>query len=877
MDQLARLTTALADRYTIEYELGAGGMATVYLAEDLKHHRKVAVKVLRPELAAVLGAARFVQEITTTANLQHPHILPLFDSGEADSFLFYVMPFIDGETLRDKLDRETQLGIDEAVKIATEVADALDYAHRHNVIHRDVKPENILLHDGRPLVADFGIALAVSAAAGGRMTETGLSLGTPHYMSPEQATAEKDLTHRSDIYSVGSMLYEMLTGQPPHVGASAQQIIMKIVTEEAAPVTEVRKSVPPNVAGAVAKALEKLPADRFDTGKAFAEALLDPAYRPGLVAGSELATDPVTDWRARMTVPLAIVAVLLLIVAVWGWLRPIPESTLFGRFEIPLQGSPSGGLAVSPDSRTIVYQGEDGQLMLRERGNLESRLVAGGLEGWSPFFSPDGASIGYLTGFPGSLVIVGIGGGTPRVIVADSATAYGGAWGTDGAIYYTSASGSLLRIPADGGTAQVLASPDTAAGHQWLAAPDLLPGEDAAIVTILGHDAPQIGVTDFATGSTTILSPGSFARFASPDYVLIGRGTGEVAALPFDPDRLAATGPEVLLGDRIHTTSAGYTMAFALAPNEELFYVGTGGSARPGTLVRVDLGGRSQPVDPGWSELFSGIAISPDGTQLAMGKFVEGRDEIWLKTLDQGPLSRLSAGGPLSYRPSWSPDGRSIIFSSDRGASNLVQVYRVSAMGGGDAELLYRTTASIDEAELSSDGQWLLYRTGAGGGRDIYAFQWETNDAPVAVAVTEFEEYSPTFSPNGRFVAYVSNESGRAEVYVRPFPDASAAKWPVSSRGGTEPRWSNGGRELFYRNGAGALVAVRLASGPAFAIAAEDVLFSTLEFMKVANHSGYEVLPDDDGFLFVHTGGERNGSIVMVQNWRSALGRPRGR
>ncbi len=213
----SKLSTALADRYKIERHLGEGGMATVYLAEDLKHKRKVAVKVLRPELAAVLGAERFVQEITTTANLQHPHILPLFDSGEADSFLYYVMPYIEGETLRDKLNRETQLGIDEAVKITTEVADALDYAHRNNVIHRDIKPENILLHDGRPMVADFGIALAVSAAAGGRMTETGLSLGTPHYMSPEQATADKDISARSDVYSLGSVLYEMLAGDPPRV------------------------------------------------------------------------------------------------------------------------------------------------------------------------------------------------------------------------------------------------------------------------------------------------------------------------------------------------------------------------------------------------------------------------------------------------------------------------------------------------------------------------------------------------------------------------------------------------------------------------------------------------------------------------------------
>src|SRR6185436_6867576 len=247
-DAVERLNTALADRYRIERQLGQGGMATVYLAEDIKHDRKVALKVLKPELAAVLGAERFVVEIKTTAGLQHPHILPLFDSGSADGFLYYVMPYIEGETLREKLNRETQFGVEEAVRITTQVADALDYAHRHGVIHRDIKPENILLHDGRPVVADFGIALAVSAAAGGRMTETGLSLGTPHYMSPEQATADKEITGRSDMYSLASVLYEMLAGEPPHSGGSAQQVIMKIIVEEARPVSVLRRSVPPNVA-----------------------------------------------------------------------------------------------------------------------------------------------------------------------------------------------------------------------------------------------------------------------------------------------------------------------------------------------------------------------------------------------------------------------------------------------------------------------------------------------------------------------------------------------------------------------------------------------------------------------------------------------------
>jgi len=322
-ETLMRLNTALADRYRIERELGQGGMATVYLAQDLRHDRKVALKVLKPELAAVLGAERFVVEIKTTASLQHPHILPLFDSGTADGFLYYVMPFIAGETLRAKLDRETQLGIEEAVRITTQVADALDYAHRQGVIHRDIKPENILLHDGRPMVADFGIALALSAAAGGRRTETGLSLGTPHYMSPEQATAEKEITARSDVYSLASVLYEMLTGSPPHTGASAQQIIMKIVTDEPRPVTELRKSVPPNVAAAVAQALEKLPADRFATAHAFAEALTSPGYATARMMPVGAAAHGGHPWiRDPRTIATMAVATVALIALAWTITRP---------------------------------------------------------------------------------------------------------------------------------------------------------------------------------------------------------------------------------------------------------------------------------------------------------------------------------------------------------------------------------------------------------------------------------------------------------------------------------------------------------------------------------------------------------------------------
>src|SRR4051812_10828418 len=267
------LAAALEGRYTIERLVGEGGMAKVYLARDVRHKRLVALKVLRPDLGAVVGVERFLAEIQVTANLQHPNLLPLFDSGAAGDLLFYVMPYVQGESLRARLDREKQLPVEEAVRLATAIAGALDYAHRQGVIHRDLKPENVLLQEGQPLVADFGIALAVSNAGGARITQTGLSLGTPHYMSPEQATGDRAIDGRTDIYSLGAMLYEMLAGDSPHLGSTAQAIIARVLTERPRSVRLSRPHVPANVDAAIERALEKLPADRFATAREFATAL----------------------------------------------------------------------------------------------------------------------------------------------------------------------------------------------------------------------------------------------------------------------------------------------------------------------------------------------------------------------------------------------------------------------------------------------------------------------------------------------------------------------------------------------------------------------------------------------------------------------------
>ena len=408
---LGRLQSALSDRYRLDREAGAGGMATVYLAEDVRHDRRVALKVLRPELAAVIGAERFLAEIKLTANLQHPHILPLFDSGEADGYLFYVMPFVEGETLRDRMTREKQLPVADALRITTEVASALDYAHRHGVVHRDIKPENILLHDGQALVADFGIALAASKASGARMTETGMSLGTPHYMSPEQAMGEREITARSDVYALGAVLYEMLTGDPPFTGSTAQAVVARVVTESPRPLVPQRHTIPPHVEAAVLTALEKLPADRFASAAEFAEALQDKTYRSTVVtAATAAAAGAQAHGRTgAMVYALAGLLVLAVAAALWGWFRPrpVPPLTQFSlglRTNQTLQAPLATGgarISLSRDGRSLVYSGpaEGGnRLWVRRFDQLDASPIAGTEGAGTPFFSPDGERVGFVKG-----------------------------------------------------------------------------------------------------------------------------------------------------------------------------------------------------------------------------------------------------------------------------------------------------------------------------------------------------------------------------------------------------------------------------------------------------------------------------------------------
>ena len=353
----SRLTAALTDRYRVERELGQGGMATVYLARDLRHQREVALKVLRPELAAVLGAERFLNEIRISAQLDHPHILTLIDSGADDTFLWYVLPYVRGESLRSRLTREMQLPVDDALQVTRQIAGALDYAHQRGVIHRDIKPENILLHEGEAVLADFGIALAVKEAGGNRLTETGLSLGTPQYMSPEQATGEQKLDARSDVYSLGAVLFEMLTGEPPHTGPTAHAVIAKLMTERPMRIRTVRDSVPEALDQAVAKVLSKVPADRYATAGAFAAAVTAASSVASTEAGAT-ATQALARRRVRAGGVAAGIVLFLLTLLVAR--RERPRNTPFAPQLVQLTTDGNARApALSPDGGRLAYLAHD--------------------------------------------------------------------------------------------------------------------------------------------------------------------------------------------------------------------------------------------------------------------------------------------------------------------------------------------------------------------------------------------------------------------------------------------------------------------------------------------------------------------------------------
>ena len=789
-----RLVAALADRYRIGSELGQGGMAAVYLAADLKHDRKVAVKVLKPELAAVLGAERFVQEIKTTAALSHPHILPLFDSGSADGFLFYVMPYIQGETIRDKLTRETQFGIDEAVKITREVADALDYAHRNGVIHRDIKPENILLHDGRPMVADFGIALAVSAAAGGRMTETGLSLGTPHYMSPEQATAEKEITGRSDVYSLASVLYEMLTGNPPHLGSSAQQIIMKIIAEPAQDVAQYRKSVPPNVAAAIGRALEKLPADRFESARAFAEALADPhfATRSAVAAGGPGGRAALRHWlRDPRTVALGALAVAALAGLPWALANRPATAVGPTSYDVALPDSAPVAIAdqqpfaIAQDGRFIVYQAQERTgptLWYRSLSDEDARRIEGTNDGQRPAISPDGSRVAFLR-FRESpkwtLEVIPLAGG-PAAILGQGVGEANLQWLDDGRLQTLEGDGNRVRW-VDPGSGSIVSQ--RIAGCNL---PSYLPARREFLCGGGQLWAWLVDLRDSvrARGPLWQRSPDSAHVFGSDFHVVDGKYLvylsigGDLLAAPvdFSTGRVGRSVRTITGVGRSAFFGAG---TFALSDAGTLVYA-RGANHAVGNLVATD--GTATDTLPVGREAFQLFAASPDRRHLAA--VVDGLQGQELRVYD------LATGEPAVItrnvrirQPVWSPRGDRVLFVRDD------SIFVADPGRAGAPALVAVAPGSFDAFSWESENRvvGMLWDT-------YHAVSLDPTRTPAAWDTLAAGASFAAGSPNGRWIVY--GDPDLLTLWVSPVP-GTGRRYQVATGSVAEPQWRSD-REIVY-------------------------------------------------------------------------------
>ena len=879
-DPVTRLNTALEGRYAIESELGEGGMATVYLADDLKHERKVALKVLKPELAAVVGAERFLAEIKTTANLTHPHILPLFDSGEAASFLFYVMPHVEGETLKERIKREKQLPVDEAVGIATAVANALDYAHRHKVIHRDIKPANILIQDGEPVVSDFGIALVLGAGGGDRLTETGLSLGTPFYMSPEQATGDQPVGSSTDTYALGSVLYEMLVGEPPYPGTTTQAVLGKIIAGKPVSAAEHRSSVPANVDAAIRCAIEKLPADRFGSVQEFAKALGDPGFRHGELTGvGSMHSGGI--WN-RVSIATIVLAIVVTAVTVSSLGSPEPGSIMRFTVRAPpgLEINSSGGLALSPDGRTVVFRNNAAPygLFRRDLDRLEAVPLPGTENAWMPFFSPNGSWIAFFDQAENTLKRIRVDGSGAQTLGPAPASLRSAGWGEDGNIVFNSNGlGGLSRIAETGGDVRPVAR--GAGSLRWL---DLLPGGAA----VLGSQFIPVGrerdvvLVRLDTGEPEILFPGTTPRYVSTGHVVYWR-EGALWVVPFDVERLEVAGQPTLVAQGVGVSTNGFAW-FAVTEDILIYEAGGLAGVSTGDPVWVDREGNQEllPVDPG---LYAWPRISADGTKVALVRLQDSYD-IWIHDVTSGVSTQLTFDLAVDYSPVWTPDSEHVVFRSSRdGPFNL---YRRRADGTDEVERLTTSPADQRPAGFTPDGSLLFAQVDSTTGSDLWSMSMEVGATPASLMREAFSETQLSISPAGRFIAYESSELGYPEIFVRSFPDlggrrmlstldigAMAGIANSDPREARSPVWSRDGSEIFYRSG-NAVLTVPVGSEDTFAPGAPEVVFEG-GWANPSQGRQFDVSSDGQRFLMIRwdMGGDDAAprELIVVRNWFEEL------
>jgi eukaryotic-like serine/threonine-protein kinase len=897
-DALANERPALAagtvvGSYRIVGLLGEGGMGQVYRAQDTKLPREVALKIVPDAFVHDHDRlARFRQEAHVLASLNNPNIATIYGFEDSGAVHALVLELVEGPTLADRI-AEGALPIDEALPIAKQIAEALEAAHEQGIIHRDLKPANIKVRpDGTVKVLDFGLAKALEpmAAPGAgptasptiispaMMTGVGVLLGTAAYMSPEQARG-KAVDRRTDIWAFGCVLYEMLAGKRAFGGETVSETLAEVMKTEPR-WSALPSETPAALRNVVRRCLEKDPRQRMrDIGDV--RLALEGAFETAAVrAGQGEAVVALPLWRRALPVVVAIVTVSVLTgVGVWSVTRSSPSSPAVSRFVITPPQSAAltqlGGrnVIISPDGRRIVYVGEDPKrgrlLFMRDIDALEGRAVPGTEGATDPFFSPDGAWIGFERGT--ALMKVAASGGPPVQIVDARVNILGGTWGVDDTVVVFATDDGLYRVSAGGG-GSVERLTAKAGGTRGYILPHVLPGGKAILFYLRkGGDwaSDSLGVLSLETGEQKILMGGGAPRYASSGHLVFVRGTTLMAA-PFDLQRLEVTGDAVALLEGITRTGAS-TAQYELSENGTLVYRPGTGTTGDRTLAWVGRDGHEealamQPSNYDWAD------ASPDGGHIAL--WASG--DIWIHDVARRTTTRLTFDPSNDAVPLWTPDGERVVFASDR--SGNFDLYWRRADGTGPEERL--TTGSRNEFPES----W------GNGGRDLVFLECATpQSGPCDVSVlsmagerqvkvllqTKFNEQHPRVSPDGRWLAYDSNESGRPEIYVRPFPDVEGGRWQVSTGGGMEPLWEPKGSELFYRSPTNLMVVpVRTGATPTFGNAA--TLFNLGRYFTGGGGRHYDIAPRADRFILtapVAPEGGTAGQMVVVQGWFEELKR----
>jgi eukaryotic-like serine/threonine-protein kinase len=914
------LTGRTISHFDLREALGAGGMGVVYRAHDTRLGRVVALKFLFPHYNLDASAkARFLREAHAAAALDHPNLCTIHEVGTSDEgWLFLAMALYQGETLRARLTRDGPILVREALEIARQIAEGLQAAHSAGIVHRDLKPGNVmLLPDGTVRILDFGLAKARDQS----LSETGVRLGTVSYMSPGQIRGG-NIDGRSDLWALGVVLYEMLTGRKPFSGDEEVAIVHAILHDEPELPSTHRGDISPALERVVLRLLEKEPANRYaDAAEllhdlARTRTLTDGTTGPLEAAVARVMTEeprPLTTQRGHvppnvaaapshalsqdrstrrlreMLYGVTALAILLTATLIWGWMHPAPakqvvrSNLVFDSAEALIQpiGFFWGRLALSPDGSMLAYVGGPrAQIMVRQRNQLHATAIPGTEGAQSPFFSPDGQQVGFVTG-NNKLQIASLSGG-PLIAVTDSLVGTAGAsWGRDGFIYLDGRNDEpLIRVEAKaGGVPRPFTVFDTAAregDHAW---PDVLPNGKGILIAIgVRNGIRSIGVVDVPSGKHhVILNNAVYARYSPSGHLLYVRPDRTLMVVPFDQNAMKITGEPTMLADGLRLTPSS-TVDLAVSNNGTLLYSRGAGTGKQ-ELVWVSRDGKAQPVDPDWQGTFSDPSLARDGRRLAVTMIpnlsydaILRRSDVWIKQLDRGASTKLTLDPATSSSSGWTPDNRSVTFTSNRTGS--FDLWTKRADGSSQAALQLHQNRGIFSPRWSPDGKWLVFRTDffQSGAGDILGIRPGIDTAAVPLVATRFTEVAPAISPDGRWLAYSSNESGQFEIYVVPFPNTGTAKWAVSTRGGTEPLWSHNGRELFYRDVAGNLVAVKVQSAPTFALGRSTALFPAAGYYSFARGLEYAVAPDDRRFLMIRqVAGGPPDELIVVDNWFEEL------